>query len=97
MTIKDKVILRFFEEYISSNSKVQNLIATDLDDTGIYPVPANVKESEILYNSLGEMFKKYTEAFLKGAEINGNEELSSDNNLASDLLMKVLAGEKDDS
>lgn len=97
MTIKDKIILRFFEEYISSNSKIQNLIATDLDDNGIYPIPANVKESEILYNSLGEMFKKYTEAFLKGAEINGNEELNSDNNLASDLLMKVLVGEQNDS
>lgn len=97
MTIKDKIILRFFEEYISSNSKIQNLIVTDLDDTGIYPIPANVKESEILFNSLGEMFKKYTESLLKGAEINGNEELNSDNNLASDLLMKVLAGEKNDS
>lgn len=96
MTIKDKIILRFFEEYASSN-KIQNLIITDLDDTGIYPVPANVKESETLFESLGEMFKKYSEAFLKGAEINGNEEVNSDNDLASSLLMKVLAGEKNDS
>lgn len=96
MTLKDKIILRFFEEYVSS-SVIQNLINIDLDDTGIYPISANVKESETLFNSLGEIFKKYTESFLKGAEINGNEELSSDNNLASDLLMKVLAGEKNDS
>lgn len=96
MTIKDKIILRFFEEYASSNI-VQNLIATDLDDTGIYPIPANVKESETLFESLGETFKKYSEAFLKGAEINGNEEVNSDNDLASSLLMKVLAGEKNDS
>lgn len=96
MTIKDKIILRFFEEYASSNI-IQNLIATDLDDTGIYPIPANVKESEILFESLGEIFKKYSEAFLKGAEINGNEEVNSDNDLASSLLMKVLTGEKNDS
>lgn len=96
MTIKDKIILHFFEEYASSNI-FQNLIATDLDDTGIYPIPANVKESETLFESLGEIFKKYSEAFLKGAEINGNEEVNSDNDLASSLLMKVLTGEKNDS
>lgn len=96
MTIKDKIILHFFEAYSSSNI-IQNLIATDLDDTGIYPIPANVKESETLFESLGETFKKYSEAFLKGAEINGNEEINSDNDLASSLLMKVLTGEKNDS
>lgn len=96
MTIKDKIILHFFEEYASSNI-FQNLIATDLDDTGIYPIPANVKESETLFESLGEIFKKYSEAFLKGAEINGNEEVNSDNDLASSLLMKVLTGEKNGS
>lgn len=96
MTLKDKIILRFFEEYVSS-SVIQNLINIDLDDTGIYPISVKVKESETLFNSLGEIFKKYTESFLKGAEINGNEELNSDNNLASDLLMKILTGEKNDS
>lgn len=96
MTVKDKIILHFFEEYASSN-KIQNLISTDLDDTGIYPIPANVKESETFFESLGEIFKKYSEAFLKGAEINGNEEVNSDNDLASSLLMKVLTGEKNDS
>lgn len=97
MTIKDKIILRFFEEYVSSNNKIQNLIVTDLDDTGIYPIPANVEESKTLFNSLGEMFKKYAESFLKGAGINGNEEVNSDNDLASSLLMKVLTGEKSGS
>ncbi len=93
MTIKDKIILGFFEEYISTNSRVQKLVDADIsDENGIYPLPNKVKESEILFNSIGEMFKKYAEAFLKGADINGNEEITQDNNL-TDLIIKLATKE----
>ena len=93
MTIKDKIILEFFEEYISTNSRVQKFVDVDIsNENGLYQAPANVEESKILFNSIGEMFKKYAEAFLKGAEINGDEEITQDSNL-TDLIIKLATKE----
>lgn len=96
MTIKDSIILKLFDRYLP-DEHIRNILDADFDENGIYYREEKVEESEILFESIGEMLKRYTNAFLKGAEVNGNEEINSDNDLASNLLMKVLTGEKSDS
>lgn len=96
MTIKDSIILKLFDRYLP-DEHIRNILDADFDENGIYYREEKVEESEVLFESIGEMLKRYTNAFLKGAEVNGNEEINSDNDLASNLLMKVLTGEKSDS
>jgi len=96
VTIKDSIILKMYDKYLP-DEHVRNILDTDFDENGISFREEKVTESEILFESIGEMLKRYTNAFLKGAGINGNEEINSDNDLASNLLMKVLTGEKSDS
>lgn len=94
MTIKDSIILKLFDKYLP-DEHVRNILDADFDENGITYREEKVEESEILFESTGEMLKRYASAFLKGAEINGNEEINSDNDLASDLLLKVLGGKND--
>jgi len=86
MKVKDLLSIKIMSEYIANN--MVNILAIDFNAENY--IEDKVQQSELFFENIGIAVARYSDALLKGAGINPNEEMNQDTNLVSDLLMKIL-------
>ena len=86
MKVKDLLSIKIMSEYIANN--MDNILAVDFNDVNY--IEDKIKQSETFFENVGIAVSRYSDALLKGAGINPNEEMNQDTNLVSDLLLKTI-------
>lgn len=89
MTIREKLFTAYLEKSINSED-FENWFDEDADFDDFTIEKESLERSKKILKLKAKLLNEYFTAFCDEAKIDLNSEISGDNSLASDLLMKVL-------